>query len=276
LIPGRIARWAWDLERFGLTPAKLAARARSRRHPRPPAILCVSLPKAGTHLLERALCLHPALYRKVLPTLHDNNIGRWHDLAFLLRSLTPGQVLVSHLHHRPEYRAALVASGVRCLFLVRDPRDLLVSQAHYIAAERGHHLHHLFAGQPTLHDRLRLAISGDVRYGLPSIGRRLDDFAGWLDDSDLVVRYEDLVGGDAAYDRQRSTICKLYEVLGMPQSEEFIGWLQERLRSRVSPTFRRGGTGEWREHFTDDTEALFRRAAGPVIERYGYPLTVGR
>ena len=62
----------------------------------------------------------------------------------------------------------------------------------------------------------------------------------------------------------------------VPQSEPFIGGLQERLRSRVSPTFRRGSTGEWREHFTDETEALFRRAAGPVIERYGYPLPADR
>jgi hypothetical protein len=272
-MQGSVARWVWNLERFGLTPAKLAARARNRTQPK---ILCISLPKAGTHLLERALCLHPALYRKVLPTLHDDNIGRWHDLTFLLRSLAPGQILVSHLHHRPEYRASLAASGVRCLFLVRDPRDLLVSQAHYIAAERGHRLHDLFAGQPTLQDRLRLAISGDVPHRLPSIGQRLGDFAGWLDDSDLVVRYEDLIGGEATAARQRTTLHQLYQALGMPQTDAFIGGVQDRLRSRVSPTFRRGSTGEWREHFTDETEALFRRAAGPVVERYGYPLPAER
>jgi len=52
------ARHAWTFRRFGLSPRKLVARIGNRTEP---PILCVSLPKAGTHLLERALCLHPRL-----------------------------------------------------------------------------------------------------------------------------------------------------------------------------------------------------------------------
>jgi hypothetical protein len=268
--PGPAARWLWNLARFGLTPPKLAARATNRTQPK---VLCVSLPKAGTHLLERALCLHPKLYRKILPTLHDQNIGRWGGLIEVLQSLSAGQVLVSHLHYRPEYRAALTKAGVRCVFLVRDPRDLVVSQAHYVAAQRGHHLHAVYAAQPDVRARLRLAIAGDAAHHVTSIGQRLLDFAGWLQDSDFVVCYEDLVGGEGRSGRQQETIRSLYESLGFPQSESFLRLLQERLRSRVSPTFRRGTTGEWRDHFDEETEALFRLTTAHVIERYGYSLT---
>ena len=56
----------WDLKRFGMTPDKIWRR---RGRPDLPKIFCVSVPKSGTHLLERVLCLHPRLYRKFMSTL---------------------------------------------------------------------------------------------------------------------------------------------------------------------------------------------------------------
>src|SRR2546427_9566314 len=113
----------WTFERFGLTPGKLARRVADTGAPR---VFCISIPKAGTHLLERALCLHPRLYRKLLPTFNDNNIRRWGGLGTVLAKLRPGQILISHLHFRPEYRSLLHAGGIRCIFLIRDPRDIIV------------------------------------------------------------------------------------------------------------------------------------------------------
>src|SRR5207237_5238920 len=94
----------WTLRRFGLTPGKLVRRASDRDAPR---VFCVSIPKAGTHLLERALCLHPRLYRKLLPTVADDNIGRWCGFDNLLRRIRPGEVVASHLRFAPAYPAAL-------------------------------------------------------------------------------------------------------------------------------------------------------------------------
>ena len=47
-----LARQLWTAQRFGLTPRKLAGRAARAGVPR---VLVVSLPKAGTHLVERAV-----------------------------------------------------------------------------------------------------------------------------------------------------------------------------------------------------------------------------
>jgi len=47
-----LRRFAWDLERFGLTPGKLVAHVINRTEPR---VVVISVPKAGTHLVERIL-----------------------------------------------------------------------------------------------------------------------------------------------------------------------------------------------------------------------------
>ena len=266
-LPDAVVRRAWTLERFGLTPGKLVARVANRREPK---ILCVSLPKAGTHLLERALCLHPRLYRRILPTLHDNNIGRWGGLEALLGRLRPGQLLVSHLHFRPEYPRLLREHGVRCLFLIRDPRDILVSQAFYIVGDPRHYLHSLFAALPDLPARLRVGITGDTTHGLLSFRDRLAAFAGWLDASDLVVRYEQMIGGAGGAEQQRSTLRSVYEASGLPLDDAALNALLPRLVSRASPTFRRGSTGEWTKHLGPELVALLESGAGAELERYGY------
>jgi len=264
-----LVRRTWTLQRFGLTPQKLLARVRNREEP---AILCVSLPKAGTHLLERALCLHPHLYRRVVPTLHDKNINRWGGLERLLERLHPGQILVSHLHFRPEYPHLLARTGVRCLFLVRDPRDILVSQAFYIAGDRGHYLHHLFAPLPDTEARVRVGITGDSVHGLLPLQRRLSAFAGWLNASALVVRYEALIGGMGGGDiaAQHATLGAIYRAVGISPSDALLSSISARLFSRASPTFRKGTTGQWKQHLTPTLLTLLEREAAEELKRYGY------
>jgi hypothetical protein len=260
-----LRRWWWTAERFGLTPRKLLARGASAL----PKVLCVSLPKAGTHLVERALCLHPRLYRKIVPTLNPANVGQRGGLAGLLASLRPGQVLLAHLPFDPSSPELLEREGVKALFVVRDPRDIVVSLAHYIGARGDHPLHSAYAGRD-VRARIELAILGDseARPPAPSIESLLAGFAGWLESGALVVRFEDLVGerggGDAG--AQARTVDAVYAHLGLESSPE----LAARTFSDLSPTFRKGSIGQWREHFDPELEALLEREAGRWMEVYGY------
>jgi sulfotransferase 6B1 len=267
-IPHALARHRWTLERFGLTPLKLLTRILNRDEPR---ILCVSLPKAGTHLLERALCLHPRLYRKLVPTLNEANVRR-RGFEALLDSVWAGQVVMCHLPFTPEYRRWLTERHIKCLFLIRDPRDIIVSQSHYIVGKRAHELHELFASLPEFSERLKVAIRGDPSHGLESIGRRLAQFSGWLDASDLVVRFEDLVASEGGQQRatQQATLRSIYRSLDLSPREEFFEDLASQLVSRVSPTFRTGRIGGWKAHFNSELEILFRASAEDQLARYGY------
>jgi hypothetical protein len=260
---------AWTFRRFGLTPAKLARRVADRGAPR---VFCVSIPKAGTHLLERALCLHPRLYRKLLPTVSEENIDRWGGFGPLLSKVGPGEVVTSHLRFSPAYPDVLARSGVSGVFLVRDPHDIVVSQVHYVAKRADHRLHGVFSEQEDARAKLRLAIGGSADANAPSIGDRLDFFAGWLDAGCLVVRFEDLVGpgggGDAR--RQRDAIASLYRHVGLPLDERGVASICERLFSSDSPTFRKGSIGGWRGTFDTELEALFDEVVGDRALPYGY------
>ena len=258
LVEGLQRRW-WTVQRFGLSPSKIARRVVDRQAP---SVLCVTVPKAGTHLIERVLCLHPSLHRRLVPTLHEGNVyerGRFRDLAGRLR---PGEVLVGHLPFKPFFAAAAQANGVRTVVLIRDPRDIAVSEAFYLASRQDHPLHADFAALPDLRSRLRASIEGlDGR--LAPLEERLGVYAGWLGlgDGALVVRFEDLIGprGGGSAAAQLWTVERIFAYLGLRVPEDRLRRLVRQAFSGASPTFRQGAIGSWREHFDDELTDLYRR-----------------
>ena len=264
-----VVRKAWDLQRFGLTPPKLWARLTNRSEPR---ILLISIPKAGTHLVERALCLHPRLYRKFIPTLHSKNLERYGGLENLLRTLKPGQALISHLHYSPEQLKLIEQYDVRCIFVIRDPRDIVVSRAHYVARNREHPYHFLFEGR-SLKERIRLAIVGDPETGYVGIRERLERFAGWIDTSAFVVRFEQLARAESRPDALRS----LYDYLGIELDRDRLSLIGKSLVSSASPTFRKGTVGGWKQAFDEEIRRLFEQAVDEALMKwYGYGDEMGQ
>ena len=264
-----LPRTGWTLERFGLTPAKLGKRL---RNPGAPKALCVSIPKAGTHLLERALCLHPDLYRALIPTVSHADIGRRKGLDGLLAGLRPGQVAVAHLRFQPEYPAVIQNRGARGFFLIRDPHDIVVSQVHYVSKRADHRLHQVLGGLPDMKEKLKLAIAGSPQAEISSIRERLDLYAGWLDSGCLVVRFEDLIGpgGGGDSDTQTAAVAAIYRHLGIDLDEAGLAGICDRLFSPESPTFRWGAIGGWQAAFDAELETLFDRVVGDAAAPYGY------
>lgn len=267
-LPTRARAW-WTLERFGFTPRKLLGRL---GHAPGPKIACISIPKAGTHLLERAICLHPRLHRPLIRTLISRDVGGRRGLDTILESLSPWQVLITHFRYSEAFSDCLERHGVRGLFLQRDPRDIAVSQAHYVVKNPAHPHHDLFRSLPDTRERIKLAIRGDRSAGVESIAQRLASFVGWLDTGCLVVRFEDLVGprGNGTAEKQRETVEAIYRHIGVEPTEPLIEHVTSHLFSDVSPTFRKGGTNQWREAFDDEIKALFKEAAGGTLLRFGY------
>jgi sulfotransferase 6B1 len=234
-------------------------------------VLCISLPKAGTHLLERAVCLHPRLYRKLVPTITDRELQRRGGAERFLAKLAPGQVVMAHLRFDPDLPDVLARLRIRPVFMVRDPRDVVVSQVRYATGRRDHWAHDLFVSLPP-RERLRLAIVGDRDGGLRSLAERLAAYEGWLLSDVAIVRFEDLVGAEGGGDRsrQRDTVGELYRRLGIAADAALVDSVCERLFSSESPTFRKGTIGQWRDVFDDDLTALVRDVAGEELARYGY------
>lgn len=236
-------------------------------------MLCVSIPKAGTHLLERALCLHPRLYRALVPTITMRKARRYGGVDRLLARLRPGEVVMAHLPFDPAYTESAARRGVRVVFMVRDPRDVVISQVRYVTGRTDHWAHGLFTAKDGTHEQLRLAIAGDP-VGRPrrSLDDRLAEYEGWLDAATYVLRFEDLVGvrggGDAT--RQRDSLGGLFRAIGLPADPVREEAIARALFSADSPTFRKGTIGQWREVFDDELRDLAKDVAGARLRRFGY------
>jgi hypothetical protein len=264
----RIPLTVWTLERFGLTLEGIRRRVANGDAPR---VLCVSLPKAGTHLLERAVCLHPRLYRRIVPTITARGLDRRGGPDRFLGRLSPGQVVIGHLPYTKDLFDTVTARGLRPVFMTRDPRDIAVSQVRYVVGRPDHWAHALFIDRtPT--ERIRLAIVGDTKGGLRSLAERLAQYEGWLRPGVEVIRFEDLVGPNGGGDRarQREAVVDLYTFLGVSSDPTLVDDVASRLFSEQSPTFRKGTIGQWRESFDDELTSVARELAGAQIERYGY------
>lgn len=262
----KIQGYLWDLERFGFTPNKFFKRVQNRSLR---GVVCNSIPKAGTHLLERSLCLHPDLYRNLLPTIHENNIEKHGGIAKLTNSAQGGKVLITHLEFDQKMEESILQNDLASFFMVRDPRDIVVSLSHYGFTSKKHRLHSLFANL-SQRERLITCIKGNQDFRLPSIGDRLSAYAGWLKSSAMIVRFEDIIGGQGAGDEsaQRQVLTNIFDHCNVetPDLDQLIA----KVYSNKSPTFRKGVIGGWKEVFDEEIKAIFKEVASAELVKYGY------
>lgn len=259
----------WNLQRFGLTPRGLWQRLVP---PEVPPVLLVSLPKSGTHLVERALCLWPQLYRVVKPTIRRRNVDRYGGLPHLLDRLRPGQVLVAHAAYSREIEEAATRNGVRAVFCCRDLRAVLASWAHHVVSLKSHYLHEVFAGIEDPKERIRMILEGDGDGRFRSMVATFQGNSGWMTSSCHVVRFEELVGGrgGGSAEAQAKALDELWDFLDLPRDRATRDRIRRRVFSEASPTFRAGGKIPWQQTFDGDLTRLFESRTGNLLERYGY------
>lgn len=263
-----LAKQWWNAKRFGLTPDKWPLRF---SNPGIPRILCVSIPKAGTHLLERALCMHPKLYRPLIKTRDEANHSI-EESRELFSQMKPGQIIVSHLFYSQQLASLLRKHDIRCLFIVRDLRDIVISEANYLVKNTGHIYHHAFDGLDNKQDQIIRSLEGCQTPRLPSMAWLFDAFRGWLDSDALIVRFEDLIGNAGGGDAQRQleTVKHIYSHLEIPCDDALLQRLADGVFSNASPTFHKGHTAQWQQVFDDQIKQRFKDLTGDALVAYGY------
>jgi len=265
-------------------------------------VVANSIPKSGTHLLARLLMLL-GFEQTRQGGIRSNLIsGRYAPVKRLVRGRGPekitvgvvfpeqvdrrwlrrrlrgrvadGQFVTAHCVHTPELAGLLRELGMRTVCILRDPRDVAVSQLHHIKQRKQHPIHEAFAGLGSDGERLMFSIRGGRLGGremLP-LDERYRRFSGWAADEEaVVVRFEDLVGpeGGGNAEAQRQAVGLVAAHLGVAADEETLVRVGEGIFG-AGQTFRKGMIGGWREEFTAEHERAAEEVVGPLLEELGY------
>jgi hypothetical protein len=240
-------------------------------------IVVTSVPKCGTHLMQSLLLAVPGftpgpnLMEGITPATRPEDRPSRH--AALLGMARPSDVSIAHLHGTLLCRDALSALPHLRVFLLRDPRDFIVSYIDYVLDRAESHFHRsLLTAQPDDAARIRLMIDGfagnDETPWLPGVRAYYELFWMWLTDPDTVVaRYEELTEPSACADVLR----RVLHPLGLPSaSEDLDRAVEQGRRPERSRTYRIGRPGRWRERFTPDLCAYYAERTGDLNARLGY------
>jgi len=236
-----------------------------------------SVPKSGTHIVFE--CLKAFGYAEP-PSLDlpDFNASLADGVFYNLQHM-PISCLSSPYQRFPQFIQSLSRSVT--VFIVRDPRDVVVSLAYYLAAQTDYHITTSLFREMPVSERVGRVLTGEYpipiylnRYLNLSGGIRdlLAPYLAWWSDTFPNVwrmRYEDIIGAEGGGDagRQLQTIWELQLALHVPGRP---GNYRDRVFSRDALTFRRGQIGDYLFDFSKDHHGLFERSAGDLLGTLGY------
>ncbi len=258
-----------------------------------PILFANSFPKSGTHLLTQIMqgfsCLGLAV-DSGLPAVvtFDGFSGRQRsdgEILDDLQRLLPGDIAYGHVHAFPKAVDLLCQDAYAAYFILRDPRDVVVSHVHYIAEMAPNHIHHRYYHE-VLHsfdERLEASICGvsitelerasgmPVLEPLPDIATRFTPYLDWLAHPEiLTLRYEEF------FTDREIFLGKIFDQAvrrgfsSQRSQGEAIHLLENNINPQRSPTFRSGKVGGWRECFNENHKSLFAQISGDLMVRLGY------
>ncbi len=252
-----------------------------------------SMPKAGTHLLRKAAGLLPGV-RYAHLRIDRQTAGRFagpipltvpigvdapvqvsrEGLAQAIRRLRRGQFAQAHVRYSEELVGLLAELGLKTVLILRDPRDVVVSHADFVARTETHFFYEAYQPLPES-ERLMASIHGlQVPNGprLLSIRERYESLMGWLTEPlNYSTTFEKLVGpaGGGSREAQLKELENIARHLGIRASP---GELEQAARRSFGGTFtfRKGTIGRWRERFTEVHKEAMKEIAGQLLIDLGY------
>lgn len=261
------------LNQFGLLPPRTLLSAFGAK-----PVLANSIPKAGTNLLIQTLTMIDYYHRKIHKTFYESNEN---ELKSIVTKNNRNKILVGHLPYNEKLGEDLKNNSVIKILIVRDPRDIALSNVHYIQSiDKSHRLHKYFSKNlKSFNERLSASICGIPAIelnGEPAsmdVGWHIRRYLGWcIDPECLVIRFEDLIGknGGGTDERQHETLRKILEHLSINKSEGEIETIAKKIFNPGSRTFNRGVIGQWKLVYKNQHIRQFECVAGDCIDALGY------
>jgi hypothetical protein len=228
--------------------------------------------------MERMLSSYPGYREMMIPEVIEYEVEHRGSHDFELptnlfnRLENTLSVLKLHVHGSSHNAQVLREAGVPYLIMYRDLRDVAVSHVFYVQRTPWHPEHPEYSGC-------------SIEEGLYHFGRTLlPEFVAWIrswhanrdPERSLVVRYEDLLADTEAIFREVVRLFDLPDdadtiesIVDAHRFENLSGG-RERGEDADNSFFRKGVSGDWRNHFTPELKSLYKDEAGEALIDFGY------
>jgi hypothetical protein len=193
-----------------------------------------------------------------------------------LRNLPRPRILKSHECFDPRYK--------RTIYIVRDPRDVVVSNYHWETKKRS-------VGEAYPIERFVAAWMEPLYW--VRVGSWGDHVTSWLstregNENFLLLRYEDLLADPK---RELARIARLLGLEPVPErlaraaelssadrmrkleKEQGAKWVETRNTRQDKQFVRQAASGGWRTVLTEPSVRLIEKAYGPIMKTLGYTLS---
>jgi hypothetical protein len=232
--------------------------------PPPRKVLCVTIPKSGSHLLKKALEMISGskfqwISAEKFPSIED------------LKS-APESFFMVHSYPTVERARFFDSHQFAKIVLVRDPRDVMVSFLYHIGQKKKW-------SYPSNFDHARffsLSFDEQLRETLlfpyPNPLDALPYAIAWMSDPAVFVcRFEDLVGekGGGSRESQQKMLMALASFIGTPITKERADQIGNVLFGGTW-TFRKGQIGEGKKAYSTENKHLFQSLTGKMMQDLGY------
>lgn len=230
--------------------------------------------KSGTHLLTKAIGR--------LTGMGTHNCWAYElSTGELLNEIRTAQEKNAFLHMHalptPEIIRTLKQHNYKVVFLMRDPRDVVISLLFYIEKGWVYGPFHLSLDYGTLtkDQKIDELITGR-RYHVSAVRTVIERRIPWmLQSSSFVytVHFENLVGaeGGGSKERQNKEIVNIANHLGVSVTSDDLLRITTGLFGKPGEgTFREGKISSWKNHFTDKHKRDFKKLFGTQLIQLGY------
>jgi len=251
-----------------------------------PKLYLDGFPKAGLHLAVRyvlglGLTAHDYEYNWVGTNPWTVQRANLHTWAPNINKLQEGEYTKGHTGWLQTIEMSLIMQKIGVLFIYRDLRDVVVSQTYHIMNpdnEKAIHPGKAAYEGMTKEEVMLAVIEGNGEYD--GIIPRWETYAPWLDsDWALPLRYEEMLANPYA------TANKIYDyalevmqaasgaALVVPdkfRKAVVVTMMKLSKETHLSATFRKGGSGGWRNEFTPAVTEAFKAHENGWLARLGY------
>jgi hypothetical protein len=242
-----------------------------------PRLFLNSIPKSGTHLLQQIVLGMPNLRIQTNGQYYEGYPSQLNDQFKRLRSMKPGEVGAGHVYYSDTWAHTLRRLKIKSIFIVRDPRDSVVSLMHFIVNQHPQHeLHPYFVNQLQTSKQRFLTLIHGVRtqnVDYPGVVEWHDRFLRWRSDPNiLTIKYEDLMTNPQT---RKKTLEKIFDFVWKGRTPPYpkpimIQLMENHIDPKKSATFRKGQIGNWKHEFDNETKQVFKEVAGRLLIGMGY------